>query len=237
MTRLYQRVADAFRRRIEDGHYAIGTRLAAERLLAEEFNVSRPTVREAMIALEITGYVEVRVGSGVYVVSHTGNAIRAQDLDIGPFEVLEARRVIESEVAALAAERIDDVQLQRLEKLLDDMRQENATGASDEVADRLFHLGIAEATQNAALVATVDQLSALRKTSPMLINMHERAQAEGIQPFIDDHQRILTALRRRQSRAARRAMSDHLERVTATLLRITDTDTSISNEPSAQNRR
>jgi len=67
--KLYQRVANAITTAIEEGQYTPGSRLPGERELAEDFSVSRPTVREAMIALEIRGLVEARHGSGVYVIA------------------------------------------------------------------------------------------------------------------------------------------------------------------------
>src|SRR6202030_129567 len=110
---LSRRAADELRAPILAGQYPPGRRLPAERELAEMFNVSRPTLREAVIALELQNLVEVRVGSGVFVLD-PGAAGRVRgagpDLTIGPFELMEARKIIESETAALAATLIDDEQ-------------------------------------------------------------------------------------------------------------------------------
>ena len=114
--RLYKRVADELRAAILAGRYAPGRRLPAERELGEMFNVSRPTVREAVIALELQGLVEVRVGAGVFVLEPSAaERVRGggPELTIGPFELMEARKIIESETAALAATLIDDEQLER----------------------------------------------------------------------------------------------------------------------------
>ncbi|MGF1544457.1 MAG: FadR/GntR family transcriptional regulator [Parvularculaceae bacterium] len=224
MRRLYQNVADGLRNRIVSGELPVGARLPAERLLAAEYDDSRPTAREAIIALEIAGLVEVRVGSGVYVVSRVGDRLSLSELDIGPFELLEARRIVESDVAGVAAARIDDLQLTRLETLLEKMEAENAAGEIGERAARRFHLTIAQGTQNSALEAIVSHLWSIRETSPMLINMMNRARAEGIQPTIDDHRAILRALQDRDPHAAQAAMHGHLSRVIDKLLEITETE-------------
>src|SRR3954470_19599760 len=109
--RLYEQISRKLAKSIADGEYAVGDRLPSERELAQNFKISRPTVREAIIALELDGLVEVRVGSGVYVMSRQPPGGREGAKDIGPFELLEARHAIEGEAAALAAERIDDEQL------------------------------------------------------------------------------------------------------------------------------
>ena len=95
--RLYERIAQGIAAGIARGDYAIGQRLPSERDLAQQFEVSRTTVRDAMIALELDGLVEVRTGSGVYVINTAPPAGVPSARDIGPFELLEARRAIEGE--------------------------------------------------------------------------------------------------------------------------------------------
>lgn len=224
MRRLYQRVARSLSLQINEGKYVVGQRLPAERLLAEEFNVSRPVIREAMIALEIAGIVQVRVGSGVYVVSRKGDSTAPQELDVGPFELMEARRVVESEVAALAVDGLDDDQFAKLDALLLEMEHENEIGVVGERADREFHFTIANATNNSALVMLVEKLWELRDTSPMVVNMLNRSRAYGVQPMIKDHKAVLDALKSRDKKAAREAMWRHLSNVIEALLEVTETD-------------
>jgi GntR family transcriptional regulator, hexuronate regulon transcriptional repressor len=104
LSRLYQAVAERLAKSIAAGDFKPGDRLPAERDLAEQFDVSRTTIREAIIALEIQGVVEVRIGSGVYVTKSQpkGKALPIE-MDIGAFELTEARLLLEGEVAALAA--------------------------------------------------------------------------------------------------------------------------------------
>src|SRR6476659_8776012 len=109
--RLYEQVAESIERAIAEGRYHPGQRLASERDLAEEFGVSRPTVRRAVIALEMRGLLESRQGSGVYVRRIAASAAPPRELDIGAFDQAEARRLFEGEVAALAATLITDEEL------------------------------------------------------------------------------------------------------------------------------
>jgi len=223
--RLYKRVADELRAAILAGKYQTGRRLPAERELAEMFKVSRPTIREAVIALELQHLVEVRVGSGVFVLdaATAGRGI-GPELEIGPFELMEARKIIESETAALAATLIDDEQCDRLDKIIDRMEEENQLEIQGENADRAFHIGIAEATGNSALVAVIDDLWRRRETSSMVVNAMQKARSKGIKPVVDDHRRILAALRKHNPAAARTAMQGHLAGVIETLLKATETE-------------
>src|SRR4051812_28449907 len=102
--RLYRQIADQIAALIERGEYAVGERLPPEGDLAKQLGVSRPSVREALIALEVEGYVAVRVGSGVYVVGpQPAEPARVAATDSGPFELIKARWLIEAECAAMAA--------------------------------------------------------------------------------------------------------------------------------------
>lgn len=217
--RLYLQVADQLTRLIRAGTPGPGERLPSERDLAEQFGVSRPTIREAMIALEIAGLVEIRSGSGVYVTgTPPASAGPVLDQGAGPFEILEARRIIECEAAALAAERISAKQLRALEALLLDMQRENQQEDMTERADEQFHCGIAEAAGNSVVAATVAWLWQLRNDSVISTRFHQRVREEGSRPIIEDHQRILAALQARDSNAARAAMAEHLQRVVDTLM-------------------
>jgi len=137
---------------------------------------------------------------------------------------MEARKIIESETAALAATLIDDEQLDWLDKIIERMEEENRLEIQGESADRAFHIAIAEATRNSALVAVIDDLWRRRETSPMVVNTMEKARSKGMKPVADDHRRIQAALRTRSPAAARAAMQAHLTRVIETLLKATETE-------------
>ena len=213
--RLYEQVARKIASDISGGKYAIGQRLPSERELAQVFKVSRPTVREAIIALELDGLVEVRLGSGVYVTSLNPPAGKAGAKDIGPFELLEARRAIEGEACAIAAMRITDEQIAELEDALAEMRADNRQNKvmMSEEADRRLHELIALATQNSAIHAAVQMLWDTRMRSPQTHLMDDRVRARGMKPPIAEHAAIVRALKRRDPEAARAAMHQHLTRV------------------------
>lgn len=217
----YQYVAEQLSKAIRDGAFLPGQRLPAERDLAEQFQVSRPTIREALIALDMQGLVQSRHGSGLYVKENPPER-QPSELDIGAFELTEARRLFEGEAAALAAALVTDEEIRELERLVRDIKDENRRQVTGEQADRSFHLTIAKATRNSAIAGVIEQLWDMRYKSPLCRNMLERARGVGVQPRVDDHERILEALRARDSKAARKAMRGHLERVITGLLKATE---------------
>lgn len=224
--RLYEQIAHKLAKAIAEGEYEVGQRLPSERELAQSFRVSRPTVREAIIALELDGLVEVRVGSGVYVASRQPPEGREGDKDIGPFELLEARHAIEGEAAALAALRIDDEQLEQLSALIAEMRDDNRQNEilMSEEADRRFHELIATATQNSGIISAVQMLWDARARSPQSHSMDNKSRAQGNKPPIDEHNAILRALKRRDPDAARSAMHEHISRVIEDMLKVTEVE-------------
>jgi GntR family transcriptional repressor for pyruvate dehydrogenase complex len=219
--RLYQKLARQLFGDLAAGKYKIGDRLPAERELAAEYAVSRPAVREAMIALEVQGLVEVRIGSGAYVKRLPGS-------DEGPgfhataFELTEARMMIEGEAAALAASQISDAELDALDALVDRIAEENRLPEMSIVADHAFHRLIARATRNAVVIDAVERLWEMRSTSPECALLHEKARDADLRPVVDEHRRIAEALRRRDPAAAREAMRAHLSQVMDDLLFATE---------------
>jgi DNA-binding FadR family transcriptional regulator len=222
--RLYEQISQKLAKAIADGKYAVGQRLPSERELAQAFGISRPTVREAIIALELDGLVEVRLGSGVYVTNRLPPSGTVGAKDIGPFELLEARRLIEGETCALAAVRIDDAQLKQLSALIVEMRNDNRHNEilMSEDADRRFHELIASSTQNSGLIAAVQMLWDARARSPQSHSMDDKGRARGLKPPIEEHAAILRALKRRDPEGARAAMHEHISRVLDDMLKVTE---------------
>lgn len=220
--RLYERVSTDLSRRIAAGEVPVGQRLPSERVLAQTYAVSRPTVREAIIALELDGLVEVRQGSGVYVASASPRGGMAREADMGPFELLEARRAIEGETCALAAARITDAELADLAQVLTEMEACGRDVDRSEAADRRFHMLIAAATQNSAVIAAVEMLWDARARSPQYKLMSDKAHAAGVVPRIDEHAVIVAALKRRRPEEARSAMRHHLTRVLESIMEATE---------------
>ncbi|MDD7911028.1 MULTISPECIES: FCD domain-containing protein [Pseudovibrio] len=224
--RRYQDVAASLREELAQGKYAIGDRLRTERQISEELGVSRSLVRDAMIMLEVEGLVDVRKGSGIYVTrlpGGEGDADKADD--IGPFELLQARQLLESNIAGFAAAMVTKADIIRMRELLDQERAELEAGGDAYHADELFHRQIAIASQNSVLVASVDNLWGMRNRSRMWERLHDRVFDSGYrQKWLEDHQSILTALQCRDPQMARQAMWQHLENVRLTLLELSDVD-------------
>jgi GntR family transcriptional regulator, hexuronate regulon transcriptional repressor len=219
--RLYQELARKLMEALASKRYAVGDRLPAERELAAEHDVSRPTVREAIIALEVQGLVEVRVGSGAYVKRLPGKA-EVPGFNITGFELTEARLLFEGEAAALAASQITDEELGVLERLVGDIARENQSAGGTEEADRAFHLAIARATRNTAVFETIEHLWDLRRTSPESALIHALARTANVKPVVDEHSAVLDALRAHDPHAARAAMRAHLSAVLDSLLFATE---------------
>jgi len=219
--RLYQDLARALIEEISSGRYPVGSRLPAERELAARFEVSRPTVREAIIALEVQNLVEVRIGSGAYVKRLPGDEDRP-GFDVTAFELTEARLLFESEAAALAATQITKAELQEIEALVQQIAIENQDPNGTEKADREFHLAIARATRNLAVYKVIEQLWDMRASSAEAALLHEKARHANVKPVVAEHTAILDALRAGDSHAARAAMRLHLSAVLDGLLFATE---------------
>lgn len=210
--RLYQQVADQIRAVIEQGGFGPGTRLPPERELALQLGVSRPSLREALIALEIQGRVEIRMSSGVYVCA-APPATGAEALPLGdsPSELMQARSVLEGTIVSLAAARTSKQGLERLRTCLDAMRQDLRRGHAPVDPDRRFHVAIAEMTGNAILTRLVGELFDGRH-SPISSRLIRRSESErSWEAALQEHEDIYHALESRDPQDAAAAMASHLK--------------------------
>ena len=209
--RLYRQIADQIRGLIRSGEFPAGSRLPPERDLARQLGVSRPSVREALIALEVEGLVDVRIGSGIYVLAGGNDQPRTDpEAAAGPFELLRARYVIESECAALAAKSAKKAQLQAIGDALAEMERETVDARQPLPADRMFHLRIAEATGNGALVAVVKMLWEER-TGPLYKQLEHHYDSPALwHAAMAEHRAVLRAIAARDADGARVAMQRHL---------------------------
>ncbi len=210
--RLYRQIADQIRTLIRSGEFTAGSRLPPERDLARQLGVSRPSVREALIALEIEGLVEVRIGSGIYVQnpSRDGDNSEQHQALAGPFELLRARWVVEGECAALAAKSAKKAQVAAIEDALDMMQKEMEGEKQPLNADRLFHLRVAEGTGNGALVQVVKMLWEER-TGPLYKQLeHHYDSPELWEAALTEHRAVVKAIAAHEPIAARAAMQRHL---------------------------
>ena len=215
--RLYQQVAQQIREMILSGEYRVGDRLPAERDLARGLRVSRPTIREAMIALEIAGLVEIRTGAGIFVSDQPARnaepASRAFDVGSSPFELLAARRFVECELAAQAAAGATDADLEAIEESVRAMASDIEAGRPAQQADRDFHSRIAAVSRNSVLVSIVHSLWD-GTFEPLFAGLSARTGLPRNERMtLADHRAVLAALKRRDAEGARRAMATHLGHV------------------------
>jgi GntR family uxuAB operon transcriptional repressor len=223
--RPYQEVAAQLVERIAQGGFKPGDKFPTERQISKEMGIGRSLVREAFIMLEIEGYLDVRKGSGSYVRDRQPGRSGLTGGDYGPFELLQARQLLESSIAGFAATTVTKADILSLRETLELEKRSIETGQDDYSADRQFHLQIAEATQNSVLVNQIDTLWHLRESSPMWDRLHSRIfDISYRSQWLDDHAAVLEALRRRDAEGARQAMWQHLENVRLTLLDLSDVE-------------
>jgi len=216
--RLYRVVSSKIEELIRAENIRPGERLPAERELATKLGVSRTSLREALIALELGGTVEVRGGSGVYVSEQAKPQAEVPTAGPGPFEVLAARRLIEVEVAAMAAKHASDANIDAILVAVMAMEQLHVDRSGNESADRDFHLAIARATGNSAMVGVIEYLWSQRGS--LWHKLKEHFQTEELrQQTLIDHRNIFAAIASHDVAGARTAMRAHLDRVTRTFSR------------------
>jgi len=205
-TRLYTSVLDKMLSLMDSGEFPVGGRLPPERELAERFDVSRPTIREAIIALEVLNRVQVKTGSGIYVLEH--KSTNGKDIDnISPWELTESRALIEGEAAALAATHITD---QELKDLKDSLQK--------------FHRIIAQATRNAMLVAVIEHMWHVRNNAPLVSRAYKAICDQDGTKRVEEHHEIYEALARRDPKAARAAMHQHFALILNKLIATTEAE-------------
>jgi DNA-binding FadR family transcriptional regulator len=218
--RLYRQIADLISDRIDQGLFPIGTLLPSERDLAEQLGVSRTSVREGLIALEVSGKVSILVGHGVQVLEAipqpdpAGTDVDMADWDIGPIQLMEARLHVELKTAELAAINRTEANLERMKQAIELQAGAELVGDSQyRDGDRDFHVEIARAGGNAAYAFVVASL--WDKLSRPIFNKFEELLAGPDRPTrtIEEHQRIFDAIAGRKKVASREAMKYHLEAV------------------------
>ena len=212
--RLYRQIAEQLGALIASGEFSKGQRLPSERELSTLLGVSRQSVREALIALEIAGKVEVRVGAGIYVAAPRGAAAEEPAREEpDPFELLRARWLVEGEVAAVAAREALPADLETIRAAVDELQRVARQERSTEAPDRAFHLGVAASTHNGALLSVVRDLWD-RGKGAIWKRMENHFQTPDLRAAtLRDHRAILGKLEAKDERGARAAMRQHLDRV------------------------
>ena len=215
--RLYHKVANQILELIDSGVFPPGSRLPGERDLAEKFGVSRVSIREAEIALQAQGRLEIKVGSGAYVLDGTDVPLNGLP-KVGPFELTEARALFEAESAALAAPIITDEAIAELEGYIDIMSGKVDSDMSPDDADAAFHNTIARSTNNHAIMFVISSMWKMRTEAAQLQRVYKNVCDKDSSHREDEHKAILDALKNRDSSAARSAMRAHFTRMIEALL-------------------
>lgn len=215
---MYEQIAEDVRGLILERGLKAGDRLPAERDLATHFGVSRPSVREAMIALEAAGVIEVRTGDGTYVRNvSSGPSLMpwaiGGDPGPGPLEQFHARRLIEPELAARAAIMATSAEIAALRELVDEMAEVYPTlGDFDDTLGHAFHTALARAGRNGILAQLVEHLWDLRD-SEMWRHLRRRVVTPtNRRRVVVDRRNIVEALQTHDARRARAEMTALLER-------------------------
>jgi GntR family transcriptional regulator, uxu operon transcriptional repressor len=214
--RLYQKISNLLIGLIDDGTYAPGQPLPAERDLAKQLGVGRSSVREALIALEIAGRVEIRTGTGVFVREAQAAPVAAaqtQEAEFSAADLLSARALIEGEIAALAAKHGTDKQRRALTRIMARLDRQSVHNAAFLEEDKRFHLHISDMTGNAVLTEIMTALWN-KRYGPMFTHL-ETFYADTHLPVAmnADHRKIGEAILNRDARAAKSAMRAHLRNV------------------------
>lgn len=228
--RTYQRIANHLARQIQEGIYKEGEPLPSERDLSRLLDVSRTSVREAVIALEVCGMLEVKTGSGMYVTKDASHILSGgadlswlpdPELDaflspaeeVSPFSLLQARLLIEPEAAALAAVNMNETHLTKIKEAYIMNMQDNLAHSTNHVGDRLLHIRIAIASGNDAYEMIMRQLLG-HKYGKLFSTLQKHYTPEDMTMRSQyEHFAIVMALESRDAHAAREAMKKHLTNV------------------------
>ena len=217
-TRLYRQIAEQLRVLIGDGEFPTGSRLPAERDLARQLGVSRPSVREALIAMEVEGWIDIRTGSGIYVLGQTGKpALNGKgaalpEAEWGPLELIRARRVVEGETAALAARQATRKDKDAMRKAIEAMKASAAQDVLPLDGDRDFHTAIVSSSGNAVLIETVQGFWDSRR-GPLFTRLGGYFEnLKSWQAAIAEHEAIFDAIAAKDAEAARGAMHQHMDK-------------------------
>jgi DNA-binding FadR family transcriptional regulator len=216
--RLYEQIAAQVLELAQDRDLKPGDRLPNERELARLLGASRPSIREAMIALETTGIVEVRTGDGSFVRAVLATTrplagVIPVDPGPGPQEQFQARKVIEPVLAAMAAVQATDAEIDQLQACVDEMADVYPSlGDFDDKLGHRFHVELARAARNSILASVVQAMWDLRD-SPMWLHLRRHVVTEeNRRQVVEDRRKIVAAMRNRDPMGARTAMTALLDR-------------------------
>lgn len=224
--RIYEDIVAQVRGLLADGRVKAGDQLPSERELSDRFQVSRTSVREALRTLESMGLIEIKSGEGTFITSTVetllsplASAILQQKGVL--LEIFEARKIVEPEIAALAAERASPEELEQLEGILREQARQIAEGETGVEADTAFHSTLAQAAQNKVFLKLNDAIvDSLRETRERSLQTHGRPARS-----LAGHREILEAVRTKNPARAKKAMLEHLDAIEHNILKPTEGQT------------
>ena len=214
--KVYMKIVEQVQDLIKGGKLKPGDKLPPEHILAEKFGTSRPSVREALSALEILGVIESRGGKGNFIKDSLNSPLyerrfRELEEEESPFELLEARKAVETEIAGLAAEKATSEEIRGIEEALD--RMKNALNDIPRLmeSNRQFHIAIAKAAHNSILFQMMHYLADGLKES-LWVNIKRKSWALPGHPqkYLEEHTKLLEAIKKGDKEAARKIMYNHL---------------------------
>ena len=204
-------IAIHIRRMITGGELLHGERLPPERAFADQFGVSRGTVRDALRRLEDGGFVEKRPGSGTYVAYSDSDQTVSIAQATSPLELIDTRFALEPQIVRLAVLHATEQTLSRAERALAVMESSAAEADSFGSGDEAFHLALAECTKNAMLVWITRHVNEVRNNAEWARMRQLTLTEDIIRRYNQQHRRVFEAIRARDAEAAARAMREHLE--------------------------
>jgi GntR family uxuAB operon transcriptional repressor len=228
--RRYQQVGKQIRNTLLSGELPVGGRLPSERDLSERYGASRATIREAIIMLELQGLVEVKQGSGIFFVENVDNnsLIGEAESSIGPFELLQARQLLETNIASFAATQITAAHVREMRALLKAQEEEiNGDSKRFNELDHNFHMVIADATQNNMLIQMAQSMwDSVRTENPLWDALNEQYFHEKrLQSlWLSDHKNILIALQKRSPQETKQAVWQHIENAKKELFKLSNVE-------------
>lgn len=213
--RLYSKVVDQLKNLISKGEIKPGQRLPSERELASMFKIGRPSVREALRVLEAIGYIEVRLGLGVFIRENTNN-LKDEEMDFIINSVLkeetrtknlyEARALIEPNLAGLASERITESEITKFQDYFKDIKEKLDNNSICFEDDKKFHILLAEAAKNGFLRASLNFiLESLNTELKQYFDIEGRKR----QSYLE-HLKIFKAIQKCNVGEANKLMEEHL---------------------------
>lgn len=238
--RVYMQIVDQIIDLIRRGQFAIESQLPPERDLAEQLRVSRASLREALSAMQLLGLVETRSWQGTFVCSgapstllRIDSSMLYQDLE-SPFAIIQARKAVEPQIAAIAATHRSEEALRRLEQIQDMAESDPHGRYLSSEGDRRFHLSVAEAAENPVLVSMMSIVYELMGQKLWLVLRDATAASpDRLRNYAIQHRGVCEAIFRQDANAAAARMSDHLDSVEKLMVEV---DLSSSSEPGEESR-